>query len=99
MHLSRSEIFCSHGAEATSSGATAMNDKKRLLQPDSRAEPIPPFLRLPVVIELTGLARSTIYRMVAEHTFPAPVRLAKRAVAWRQDDVRRWTLGRPRASQ
>ena len=54
-------------------------------------EPLPRFLRLPAVLQATGLARSTVYRMVAEHTFPAPVKLAKRAVGWRQDDIRQWT--------
>ncbi|MEO6714261.1 MAG: AlpA family phage regulatory protein [Mycobacteriales bacterium] len=57
--------------------------------------PIPPLLRLPAVLEATGLGRSTVYKMIAEHQFPAPVKLAKRAVAWRDDDVRRWTSGRP----
>jgi len=57
--------------------------------------PIPPFMRLPAVLQATGLARSTVYRMVAEHTFPAPVKLAKRAVGWRHDDVRRWSDARP----
>ena len=47
----------------------------------------------------TGLGRSTVYRMVAEHTFPAPVKLAKRAVGWRHDDVRQWTIGRPSTSR
>ena len=41
---------------------------------------LPQFLRLPAVLKATGLGRSTVYRMVAEHTFPAPVKLAKRAV-------------------
>jgi predicted DNA-binding transcriptional regulator AlpA len=57
--------------------------------------PIPPLLRLPAVLEATGLGRSTVYRLTAEHAFPAPVKLAKRAVGWRDDDVRRWTSGRP----
>ncbi len=57
--------------------------------------PIPPLLRLPAVLKATGLGRSTVYRMIAERAFPAPVKLAKRAVAWRDDDVRRWTSGRP----
>ncbi|HVO23477.1 MAG TPA: AlpA family phage regulatory protein [Candidatus Margulisiibacteriota bacterium] len=60
--------------------------------------PISRLLRLPAVLEVTGLGRSTIYRMVADHTFPAPVRVAKRAVAWRDDDVRRWRETRPPAS-
>ena len=50
-----------------------------------------PLLRLPAVLHLTGLARSTVYRMVADHTFPAPVRIAKRAVAWRREELQRWT--------
>ena len=62
-------------------------------------EAIPQLLRLPAVLRATGLARSTVYRMVAEHTFPAPVKLAKRAVGWRHDDVRTWTMGRPSTSR
>ena len=64
-----------------------------------RIELVPQVLRLPDVLRATGLARSTVYRMVAERTFPGPVRLAKRAVGWRLDDVRRWTQGRPSASR
>ena len=45
------------------------------------------------------VSRSTVYRMVAEHTFPAPVKLAKRAVGWRHDDVRQWTTGRPNTAR
>jgi prophage regulatory protein len=55
---------------------------------------IPQMLRLPAVLRMTGLSRSTVYRMVAEHTFPAPVKLAKRAVGWRYDDVWQWTAAR-----
>ena len=58
-----------------------------------------PFLRLGDVLEKTGLGRSTVYRMVAERTFPAPVKLAKRAVGWRRDDVQQWTLARPSTSR
>ena len=62
-------------------------------------ESMPQLLRLPAVLQATGLARSTVYRIVAEHTFPAPVKLAKRAVGWRHDDVRQWTIGRPSTSR
>lgn len=44
-------------------------------------------MRLPAVLQATGLARSTVYRLMAEHTFPALVKLAKRAMGWRHDDV------------
>lgn len=60
---------------------------------------MPRLLRLPAVLEATGLGRSTVYRMVAEQTFPAPVRLAKRAVGWRHDDVHRYAMGRTTKSR
>lgn len=53
------------------------------------------FLRLPAVMRLTGLGRSTIYRMVADNRFPCPVRIASRAVAWRRADLDRWSESRP----
>lgn len=39
-------------------------------------------LRLPAVKARTGLSRSTIYSMVKNGTFPAPVKLGARAVGW-----------------
>ena len=75
-----------------------MNRMKSSVQTEG-IEALPQFLRLPAVLRATGLARSTVYRMVAEHTFPAPVKLAKRAVGWRHDDVRKWTIGRPSTSR
>ncbi len=56
------------------------------------------FLRIGVVVQLTGLGRSTIYRLMAEEQFPPPVRLAKRVVAWRRTDLERWSDARIRAS-
>jgi prophage regulatory protein len=75
-----------------------MNLKQALSQPQT-TESVPRLLRLAAVLQATGLGRSTVYRMVAEHTFPAPVKLAKRAVGWRDDDVRQWTIGRPSTSR
>ena len=75
-----------------------MNRMKSSVQTEG-IEALPQLLRLPAVLRATGLARSTVYRMVAERTFPAPVKLAKRAVGWRHDDVRQWTIGRPSTSR
>lgn len=55
---------------------------------------IAPLLRLPTVLRLTGLGRSTVYRMMSERSFPVPVRLGKRSVAWRHEDVQQWTQSR-----
>lgn len=54
------------------------------------------FLRMHAVIRYTGLARSTIYRLVAQDKFPAPFKLADRAVAWRRADLDAWVEARPR---
>jgi prophage regulatory protein len=55
------------------------------------------FLRMRSVTDMTGLGRSTIYRLIAQDKFPTPVRLASRAVAWRRCDLERWCLARPLA--
>ena len=57
--------------------------------------PTPTFLRMPMVVRITGLGRSTIYRLIAEKKFPGPVRVGDRAVAWRQADLDRWSEERP----
>jgi prophage regulatory protein len=56
------------------------------------------FVRMAAVMHMTGLARSTIYRLMAEDKFPSPVRLAKRAVAWRRIDLEQWSAGRQTVS-
>ena len=53
------------------------------------------FVRIAGVVRMTGLGRSTIYRLMAEDKFPPPVRLAKRAVAWRRVDLEQWSAARP----
>ena len=51
-------------------------------------------LRRPTVEQVTGLSRSTLYSMIAEGTFPRPVRLGKRAVGWRECDLSAWLESR-----
>jgi prophage regulatory protein len=51
--------------------------------------------RLPTVLQVTGLGRSTIYRLVTHGSFPRPVRVGLRAVAWRWSDLDPWSRSRP----
>jgi prophage regulatory protein len=69
-------------------------------QPKPPAAEVQPavFVRMAAVVRMTGLGRSTIYRLMAEDKFPSPVRLAKRAVAWRRIDLEQWSAGRPTVS-
>ena len=57
----------------------------------------PVFLRMPTVMRITGLGRSTIYRLMAERKFPSPVKLAGRAIGWRRTDLDLWIEARPTA--
>jgi prophage regulatory protein len=48
------------------------------------------FLRVSDVMTTLGLGRSTIYRMVADGTFPAQVKLTAQCSGWWQADVDTW---------
>jgi prophage regulatory protein len=50
------------------------------------------------VVRITGLGRSTIYRLIATQRFPNPVRLGPRAVAWRRTEIDLWSETRPIAT-
>jgi len=47
-------------------------------------------LRLPEVLRLIGLSRSSLYSMVAAGSFPAPIRLGRRARGWLRSSVWKW---------
>ena len=47
-------------------------------------------LRLPQVLAIVGLSKSTLYRKVKAGLFPAPVKLSANLVVWKQQDVMEW---------
>jgi prophage regulatory protein len=47
-------------------------------------------IRLKTVLDRTGLSRSTIYRKIAEGTFPAQLRISVHGAGWRESDINRW---------
>ena len=51
-------------------------------------------LRLPEVLEQTGLCRSTIYSLVAQDLFPRQIQLTRRSVGWLAHDVDNWLAER-----
>tara|TARA_R100001480_G_scaffold142911_1_gene140545 strand:- start:2 stop:199 length:198 start_codon:yes stop_codon:yes gene_type:complete len=48
------------------------------------------FIKLPTVMDLTGYRRTSIFDKVAEGSFPAPVKLGPRAVAWVSEEIESW---------
>lgn len=55
-------------------------------------------LRLPAVMNQTGLSRSTIYLKIKNNTFPKPVPLGTRAVGWSDTEVSEWIDSRIKLS-
>ncbi|MEF2549243.1 AlpA family phage regulatory protein [Aurantimonas sp. E1-2-R+4] len=47
-------------------------------------------VRLNTVLARTGLSRSTIYRKIAESTFPSQIRISINGAGWRESDIDRW---------
>lgn len=47
-------------------------------------------LRLPRVEAATGYKRSTIYRLIQQGEFPAPISIGARASAWVEEEVNAW---------
>ena len=54
-----------------------------MLQPDR-------IVRLKTVLARTGLSRSTIYRKIAEGTFPAQIKISTNGAGWKESDINRW---------
>ena len=47
-------------------------------------------LRLPDVLQKTGLSRSQIYRLIALGSFPAQIQLSDRAAGWIEVEIDHW---------
>ena len=46
--------------------------------------------RLPEVMNMTGLSRSSIYLRVSTNEFPKPIKLGRRAVGWPEESIIAW---------
>jgi prophage regulatory protein len=63
--------------EQSAGGSVSMREPDRII-------------RLKTVLSRTGLSRSTIYRKIAEGTFPAQIRISANGAGWRESDINRW---------
>ncbi|MDC0912649.1 AlpA family phage regulatory protein [Paracoccaceae bacterium] len=46
--------------------------------------------RLPEVMNMTGLSRSSIYLRVSTDEFPKPVKIGRRAIGWPEESIIAW---------
>lgn len=47
-------------------------------------------VRMKTVLARTGLSRSTIYRKIAEGTFPPRIKISVNGAGWRESDINSW---------
>ncbi|RJF86108.1 helix-turn-helix transcriptional regulator [Sphingomonas cavernae] len=47
-------------------------------------------LRLPTVLERTGLSRATLYRKIQHGSFPRQIAISTRCAGWRESAVNEW---------
>jgi prophage regulatory protein len=47
-------------------------------------------LRMPDIVSLTGLSRTTIYRKIKEGTFPAQLHISDHCCGWRASAIELW---------
>ncbi|MGH1414085.1 MAG: helix-turn-helix transcriptional regulator [Pelagimonas sp.] len=63
-----------------------------------RSSKLKKLIRMPEVMSMTGLGRSTIYNKVQAGEFPRPLKISHRHVAWDMHDVLSWIESRPVAN-
>ena len=56
-------------------------------------------LKQPEVSLVSGLSRSSIYRLEALGQFPSRVKLSESASGWHSEEVQAWIDSRPRVTQ
>lgn len=62
---------------------TARLRNKRMSNPER-------ILRLKTVLQRTGLSRSTLYRKIADGTFPRQLPISLNGAGWHESAVQRW---------
>lgn len=52
-------------------------------------------IRLRTVLDRTGLSRSTVYRKIAEGTFPPQLRISVNGAGWSEAEINSWVSNPP----
>jgi prophage regulatory protein len=89
--MNRSHLNLRNAAEIISANPNTKsdNDKAITSEPDEVI-----FLRLPKAKAVTGLSKSSLYELIRANSFPAPVHLGARTVAWVASEVKQWAAER-----
>ena len=47
-------------------------------------------LRMDKVLEMTGVSRATVYRLMEKGEFPSSVSIGPRAMGWTEESITKW---------
>src|SRR5258708_4812983 len=81
-------------------GAESSNTPEAPVHAAPSHDPRPPgnrpirMLRLPHVIDATGLGKTKIYELQGQGDFPMRVKITAHSVAWVEEDVQAWLAAR-----
>lgn len=62
------------------------------MQLQSSNNSIDRLMRLPEVAATIGRSRTSIYYDVKAGRFPEPLKIGRRAIAWRESDIQKWIV-------
>jgi prophage regulatory protein len=60
----------------------------------STPKSLPSVIKLPAVVDHTSLSRTTIYRLISQGSFPAPIKLGPNSSGWLVSDINDWIMAR-----
>lgn len=86
-------------ASTTIGAASVPNPEQARANPWEGLSPELPMLRERDIREQLGLSTSTLYEMVSAGTFPPPIKIAPRVVAWPSNHLAAWLADRAEKSQ
>ena len=57
------------------------------------------FIRLPEVLYLTGLGKTSIYKLMSSNAFPKPTSFGARRITWKRSHIQTWIESKIQARQ
>ncbi|MEW6984317.1 helix-turn-helix transcriptional regulator [Colwelliaceae bacterium 6471] len=57
------------------------------------------YIRLPQVLYLTGLGKTSIYKLMNAKEFPQAISFGARRIAWKRSDIQSWIESKIQARQ
>lgn len=57
---------------------------------------LPQLVSINEILKAIGVSRATIYRWVADGTFPSSIDVSEGRVAWYEHEIKEWIKSRPR---